>query len=270
MIVFPNAKINLGLYVTGERADGYHNIESVLYPVGLCDILEVIPSGPVTTFHVTGRAIPGKKEDNIVWKAYELIRSEHDIPPVRIGLHKVIPSGAGLGGGSSDAAFMLRLLKDLFGLPLKMPDLLRLAARLGSDCPFFIRNIPSKAAGRGELLTPCDPFLEGYFGMIYMPEVQISTAGAYKSAPVRFPPENFIHIERTPVHSWKDWLANSFEDHTVSLHPEIARIRERLYEAGAVYASMTGSGSAVYGVFANEPDELPVIPEGELVWKGMM
>ncbi|HNZ70117.1 MAG: 4-(cytidine 5'-diphospho)-2-C-methyl-D-erythritol kinase [Bacteroidota bacterium] len=252
MISFPNAKINLGLHVVERRSDGYHNLESLFYPVELCDILEVIP-GERFGFQSTGLTIEGPEEENLVVRAWRLLQKRFDLPPVRIHLHKVIPIGAGLGGGSSDGAFMLKMANDLFMLGMTEAKLEEMAAALGADCPFFIGNRAALATGTGNILQPVDLDLSGYKIVIVKPPLAVSTGMAYKVVTPRRPDHTVAEVVTRPVEEWKELLVNDFEEHVFAMFPEIGTIREELFRLGAVYASMSGSGSSVYGLFREIP-----------------
>jgi 4-diphosphocytidyl-2-C-methyl-D-erythritol kinase len=255
MVVFPNAKINLGLNVTERRADGYHNLETVFYPLVLSDILEVLPGG-IFEFQTSGLPVDANKDDNLVVKAFQLLNRDFRLPPVAVYLHKVIPMGAGLGGGSSDAAFMLRALNNLSGLNLSDDHLKRYAVQLGADCAFFIENRPAVAAGIGDLLTPAEVDLSGYSIVLVKPPFPVNTAMAYRAITpgrARIPVAGVV---RQPIETWKGLLVNDFEAPVFDLFPDIGDIKKRLYDSGAVYASMSGSGSAVYGIFNKVPDGL--------------
>lgn len=252
MISFPNAKINLGLHVVERRSDGYHNLESLFYPVELCDILEVIP-GERFGFQSTGLTIKGPEEENLVVRAWRLLQKRFDLPPVRIHLHKVIPIGAGLGGGSSDGAFMLKMANDLFMLGMTEAKLEEMAAALGADCPFFIGNRAALATGTGNILQPVDLDLSGYKIVIVKPPLAVSTGMAYKVVTPRRPDHTVAEVVTRPVEEWKELLVNDFEEHVFAMFPEIGTIREELFRLGAVYASMSGSGSSVYGLFREIP-----------------
>ena len=261
MVVFPNAKINIGLNILSKRDDGYHNIESCFYPIGFSDVLEILPSDKLT-FTSTGIPIPGKLKSNLCLKAYELIKKNFEIPPVRIHLHKIIPIGAGLGGGSSDATFTLKVLNKIFELDISDHKLEQYAAQLGSDCPFFVRNSPVIATGTGTTFKSCKIDLSGYFLALAFPGIHIGTQEAYAGIkPTKA--ENPIPeiIAKTP-HTWKDLLINDFEHSIFPNHSEIEVIKDTFYETGAIYSSMTGSGSAVYGLFEKET---PVLPN--VVWR---
>ncbi|HBG58617.1 4-(cytidine 5'-diphospho)-2-C-methyl-D-erythritol kinase [Proteiniphilum sp. UBA1028] len=263
MICFPNAKINLGLHVVSRRPDGYHNLETIFYPLGMRDALEITPahnmaqedtlSSAKYRFFQTGIPIEGKAEDNLVIRALQLISAEKQIPPIDIHLLKKIPAGAGLGGGSSNAAFMLRLLNNTFALGYSRRDLLHLAAQLGADCPFFIGNTPSFATGTGDILEPVDVSLENYFMLLVKPDIAVSTKEAYATVTPRQPEVSLKEIIKKPVSEWKTWMKNDFELPVFKKYPEICTIKQQMYNLGAAYASMSGSGSAVYGIFAQEP-----------------
>lgn len=257
MISYPNAKINLGLNVVGRRDDGYHDIETVFYPVPHCDILEILPAGSgLPEFTLTGIGIPGPSQENLCMKAVRLFHSSFlpaDVPVPALYLHKRIPSGSGLGGGSSDAAFTLKMLNDLHGLSLGTERLEELALKLGSDCPFFIRNRPVLARGRGDLFSDVDISLRGYFLVLAIPPVSVNTAEAYamvKPSPPKMPLEEIV---RLPVQEWNGKLFNDFEAPVFERFPVIRELRDTLLQSGALYASMSGSGSAVYGIFRDPP-----------------
>jgi 4-diphosphocytidyl-2-C-methyl-D-erythritol kinase len=250
MISFPNAKINIGLFVTEKRADGYHNIETIFYPIPLQDALEIIPAIK-TSIETVGLPISGNATDNLIWKAYALLQNDFPdiIRPLAIHLLKHIPMGAGMGGGSADGAFMLSLLNQYFELGLSKDNLATYALQLGSDCPFFIYNEPCYASGRGELLQPLPIDLSGYSLQIICPEVHISTAAAFshiKPKPASFKLKN---ISELPVEEWKNNIYNDFELPIFKMQPVLETIKEQLYAQDAVYASMSGSGATLYGIF---------------------
>jgi 4-diphosphocytidyl-2-C-methyl-D-erythritol kinase len=257
MIVFPNAKINLGLKVLRRRCDGFHEISTAMFPIGWCDVLEVVENkGNVASkcrLQCSGIAIQGAEEDNLVVMAYQMLNADYNLPPVKVHLHKNIPFGAGLGGGSSDAAFMLKLLNKMFELGLDNTELKLYAAKLGSDCAFFIDNKPALASGRGEILHDCTCYLKGLHLQVVVPDIHISTKEAYAGIV-----PNEIHsalhdILSKPVTQWKGRLENDFENSIFTNHPEIQKIKEELYTMGATYAAMSGSGSAVFGLFERNP-----------------
>ena len=255
MIVFPNCKINLGLNIVNRRPDGYHNLETVFYPVnGLFDAMEVTKADAsinAYTLQLHGNSIDCEPEKNLVVKAYQLfIKQFNSLPSIDIHLIKHIPSGAGLGGGSSDAAFMLKLLNDMFEKHLSTKQLEDLAAQLGADCPFFIHNKPTYAKGIGDVFSPIDLSLKDYQIIIVKPNVFISTKEAFANILPHQPSESIIDIIKSPIHEWRHYLTNDFEASIFPQHPEIANIKLQLYEKGAEYASMSGSGSSVFGLFA--------------------
>ncbi len=256
MITFPNAKINLGLWVTQRRPDGYHNIQTVMYPVPWCDILEIVTADAETSLTVTGIQVDSPVENNLCYRAWRLMAEKYSIPAVKIHLHKVIPAGAGLGGGSADASFTLLMLNKMFGLQLDNETLRLLAVQLGMDCPFFIENVPALSTGRGDFLKPLSLNLDGYHIVIAKPLVHVSTAAAFAGIkPLQR--DNFIdELTALPIVKWHNELHNDFETSVFDLYPEIQEIKNLMYRHGAVYAAMSGSGSAVYGLFAGNPGEL--------------
>lgn len=252
MISFPNAKINLGLNITEKRADGYHNLETVFYPIPLEDALEVVAARNARTkctIHPSGHPIEGKPEDNLVAKAYRMLDEKFDLPPVDVYLYKHIPSGAGLGGGSADAAFMLKLLNETFALGLTIEELEHYAARLGADCAFFIRNQPTFAQGIGNVFSPVSVSLKGYRLVVVKPHIFVSTQAAFAQIEPRKPEHSLKEIVGLPVVEWKKWMKNDFEESVFPQYPKIKKIKESLYRQGALYASMSGSGSSVLGIF---------------------
>jgi len=258
MVFFPNCKINLGLKILRKRPDGYHDLETVFYPLPLKDVLEVVRAGELH-FSASGIPIPGGNADeNLCLRAWRLLKEDiKDLPPVHIYLYKQIPIGAGLGGGSADGAFMLRLLDACFHLELGQEKLLHYAARLGSDCPFFILNKPCLGGGRGEQLEALDLDLSRYSFLLVHPGIHISTARAFSQIQPALPKRSLREIIQQPVISWATELVNDFEAPALREHPELGIIREKLYGAGALYAAMTGSGSSFFGIF--EKDKAPSI-----------
>lgn len=253
MITFPNIKINLGLSITEKRPDGYHNLETVFYPVALEDALEIRTNPEAQqkfTLHQHGMEIAGNPENNLVVKAYLLLDKEFHLPPVEIHLYKHIPSGAGLGGGSSDAAFMLKLLNEHYNLQLSDNQLEDYAVTLGADCAFFIKNTPTYAEGIGNIFSPIELSLKGYRIMIVKPDVFVSTREAFANIRPHRPEYPVREVIRRPVAEWKDTLINDFEASVFPQYPVIGEIKEELYHQGAIYASMSGSGSSVFGLFA--------------------
>ena len=260
MITFPIAKINLGLNVVERRPDGYHNLETVFFPVQLKDALEVtlmdeaFPSPFDCDLKVTNIAIEGDEQRNLVVRAYQLLKQDFPhMPRVHAHLFKAIPTQAGMGGGSSDCAAMLLLLNRMFELQLSEQQLIDYAARLGADCPIFILNRPAYAEGIGERLQPIELNLKGYYLAVVRPDIPVPTKEAFSRIVPHRPAQNCRLIVGQPVETWRDTLVNDFEDSVFALHPEIGEIKERLYQMGAVYAAMSGSGSAVFGIFRKEP-----------------
>ncbi|MEI6817845.1 MAG: 4-(cytidine 5'-diphospho)-2-C-methyl-D-erythritol kinase [Bacteroidota bacterium] len=265
MIAFPNAKINIGLNIVSKRKDGYHNIETVFFPIDYSDILEVMEveteaiepkrkskKEPVLNpieFNQTGIKIPGKPEENSCFKAYRLLENDYELPPIAMHLHKIIPTGAGLGGGSADGAFILKLLNNLFNIGLSDKELEKYAGKLGSDCPVFIQNIPVYANGRGELLDPIKVDLADHHLVLITPPIHVSTAEAYAKVTPYEPGYSLKDVIKQPVESWKKKIKNDFELTIFKKYPAIGAIKKELYAKGAIYASMSGSGSTVYGIF---------------------
>lgn len=267
MLDFPNAKINLGLYVTAKRPDGFHNLASCFFPVKWSDALEIVPA-PELAFTMSGLPVPGDPETNLCLKAFRLLQKDYNLPPVHIHLHKVIPMGAGLGGGSSDAAFTLRILNKLFELNLKAAELENYARQLGSDCAFFVQNKPVIASERGDVFRPVLLDLTGYTCVVVYPNIHITTAEAYGSITPKEPTCAMELLVKQDVHVWKNVLKNDFEKPLFPKYPELPQVKEKLYAAGASYASMTGSGSAIYGLFKGEAPADLVFPHHYVVWKG--
>jgi 4-diphosphocytidyl-2-C-methyl-D-erythritol kinase len=251
MVTFPFCKINLGLQVIAKRPDNYHDIATCFYPVPWTDVLEVVAARSLT-FTQTGLTIPGAPDDNLCVKAYNLLKTDHKIRPVKIHLHKIIPTGAGLGGGSSDAAHMLIMLRSVFRLNLDDATLIKYAAQLGSDCTFFMQHKPVIGRDRGDKLTGVNINLKDLFLVLVTPDVQVSTADAYAGVVPQVPTSDIAAILDKPVTSWKPLLKNDFELSVFKRHPVLAEIKEKFYSLGAVYASMSGSGSSVYGIFDRE------------------
>lgn len=268
MLSFPNAKINLGLNITEKRPDGFHNIESVFYPIGWSDVLEVIRSEEFA-FTSSGLDIPGDPGNNLIVKAYHLLKREGLVTsPVKIHLHKVIAMGAGMGGGSADGAFALKMLNELFELHLDTATLEAYAIQLGSDCPFFIENKPVFCSGRGNEFENIRLSLAGKYLVAINPGIHISTAEAYGGVTPQRPEVGIKEIISRPVAEWKGVLKNDFEYKLLIKYPAIAELKELLYKEGALYASMTGSGSTVYGIFENETEV--EVPEGYTSWRGVL
>lgn len=254
MLHFPNAKINIGLFITEKRPDAYHNLETVFYPLPMLkDALEIVPALEAndSSIRISGKSIEGDVHNNLVWKAFQLVQNQFPdrISPVQIHLLKSIPMGAGLGGGSADGAFMLRLLNKFFSLELSDEELAAIALRLGSDCPFFIYNTPQFAQGRGEIMTPVELDLSNYSIQVICPKLHVSTSLAFGKINPRPAPFNLIELNSLPIEKWKDNVYNDFEQPIFEAYPQLAVIKEKLYNDNAIYASMSGSGSALYGIF---------------------
>ena len=271
MITFPCAKINLGLNIVSKRPDGYHNLETVFYPIPLTDALEIkymdekFPSESPCDLKITGKDVDCNEEDNLAIKAYQLLAADFQLPRVHAHLVKRIPTQAGLGGGSSDAAYMIRLLDERFRLNIGIPEMERYAAKLGADCAFFITADPSYAEGIGDVLMPVDvpgAGLGGYYLAVVKPSVAVSTRDAYAAIVPKTPAKCCRDIVRQPIETWKDELVNDFEAPIFAMHPELAAIKQSLYDAGAVYAAMSGSGSALFGIFREQPTGLEKEFEG--------
>jgi 4-diphosphocytidyl-2-C-methyl-D-erythritol kinase len=261
MIVFPNCKINLGLRIHRKRSDGFHDIETVFYPVRLTDALEIIPAANETLLTTSGIAVEGNTADNSCSKAYQLLKKDFPLlPPIAIHLHKAIPTGAGLGGGSADGAFALKLINQQFQLGLTENQLLDYALQLGSDCPFFIINKPCIATGRGELLTPLSLDLSSYKIVIVNPGLHINTGWAFSQITPAIPGSSIETIIQQPVKDWKNTLINDFETPVFTNYPELQTIKNQLYNCGASYAAMSGSGSSIFGIYEEENPSLPSFP----------
>lgn len=251
MITFPNSKINLGLNILNKRADGYHDLETYIYPIPWHDILEIVPSKSFS-FIQTGRTIHGDPKRNLCVKAYELIKKYYQIPPTNIHLHKIIPTGAGLGGGSSDAAFTLKMLNQLFLLKISNKRLNHYASLLGSDCPFFIDNLPAIASETGTKLEPYELNLSKYYIVVIFTDLHVNTPNSYAHIQPRVP-KNSLRASLKNIKKWHILLRNDFESQLFKSTPHLAEIKSWLYKQGAIYASMSGSGSAIYGLFENPP-----------------
>lgn len=256
MLLFPNAKINLGLQVIAKRADGYHDIATVFYPLAITDVLEAVRA-PDFSFQVSGLIVDAAPENNLCVRAWRLLQERFELPGVAMALHKSIALGAGLGGGSSNGAFTLQLINKLFKLELSTDELLPFALQLGSDCPFFLLNQPAFATGRGERLKPLEiPPMQGKKILLVNPSIHISTAKAFAAVTPRPPMIDLTQLVQEPVASWKGRLPNDFEEPVFRDYPILAGIQQKLYAHGAVFAGMTGTGSTIYGIF----DELPEDP----------
>ncbi len=267
MISFPNSKINLGLHILDKRPDGFHNLETVFYPAAIKDALEIVenkePGAAAFNWSSSGNPIEGKEEDNLCIKAFQLIKKDHpQLPNIRMHLHKNIPSGAGLGGGSADAASTLQLINSTFGLDISAEKMLEYALNLGSDCPFFLLNKPCIATGRGEIVEPVDVNLSTYKILVVNPGIHVNTGWAFGQLRISVQKrESLATIVQLPVNEWKHRLVNDFESPVFAAHPAIKQIKETLYQQGALYAAMSGSGSSVFGIFEKEASGIE-IPAG--------
>jgi 4-diphosphocytidyl-2-C-methyl-D-erythritol kinase len=288
MVCFPNSKINLGLDIIEKRNDGYHTIESVFLPVKWCDALEVVEDGSRKSedgsrkpedggrktekeikFSVSGLKIDGEMKNNLCVKAYHLLRKDFKLPSIKLHLHKIIPMGAGLGGGSSDAAFTLKLLNELFHLKLTNEHLKNYAKQIGSDCAFFIDNIPAFASGKGDELEKINLNLKGLFILIVKPAVHISTADAYRMIKPGQPKRSLKERVNLPLIEWKNFLKNDFEKCVFQKHPLVADLKNKMYQQGALYSSMSGSGSAVYGIFGKKNFDKNIFKKC-ITWEGTL
>lgn len=271
MLYFPNAKINLGLHVIKKRSDGFHNIETVFYPIPLCDGLEITDLPKSISYQFSSSGIPIYIEDknNIVCKAFELVNASYKIPPTAIHLHKNIPFGAGLGGGSSDAAFMIKMLNEKYMLNLSTAKMEELSGKLGSDCPFFIKNHPVFAEGKGEVFTNLPLNLAGFYILLIKPNIHISTQEAYANIRPKKPEISLKELIQTPLNDWKNLICNDFETSIFPNHPELKKIKNELYDNGAIYAAMSGSGSTLFGIFSEEPKRKAEW-ETHFVWSGKL
>jgi len=270
MVVFPNAKINLGLNIIHRRNDGYHNILSVFCPINLCDVLEFVEAADIQddSFTTSGLRIQGSADHNLCIKALHLIREVFPVPPLRIHLHKIIPMGAGLGGGSADGSFFLSALNAHFNIGLSTDTLKELALKLGSDCPFFIENKPVAVSGRGEVMKNVNLNLKGTFVVMILSDVHIATAKAYQNIILNTPeitPQKVV--QEMALSEWKKYLTNDFESYAFQAFPQLRDHKDKLYKAGAEFAAMTGSGSGVFGIFNSLPRELTVL-SGLKYWVG--
>ena len=275
MLTFPNAKLNLGLYVTARRPDGYHELETVFLPLPWADVLDVLPAPKgqaASDLTLTGRPIPGEASTNLCLRAYELLKADFpDLPAAQLHLHKIVPIGAGLGGGSADAAFALRALGEVFGLNLSTGQLENYARRLGADCAFFIQNTPRLARGKGDEFEAIALNLSGTACVVVYPGLPISTAQVFAGIVPRAPAYPLRAALAQPISEWRATVSNDFEASLAPTHPVLASIKQQLYAAGATYASLSGSGSAVYGLFA-EVAAAPTLPwpAEYVVWRGQL
>lgn len=270
MISFPNAKINIGLNITEKRSDGFHNIQSAFYPIALTDALELVENtatdAPPITMSFSGIDIPGNAMDNLCVKAYHLIAKDYPLPNIKVYLHKHIPIGAGLGGGSADAAFFIRLLNSTFELGLAWGEMHHYARQLGSDCSFFITNKPAFVEGKGDEYETMQLSLKGYFIALVYPNIHINTAMAYSGVKPKTPARSLENDLQSPIEEWKLCVHNDFEDTLFVKFPELKNIKQQLYDNDAIYAAMSGSGSTLYGIFKQKTD-LKAVFKNCFVWE---
>lgn len=266
MITYPNAKINLGLNIVEKRPDGYHNLETIFYPINLQDALEVTElenEEGEYKLKVSGVPIEGDAENNLVVKAYRLLKKDFpDMSPINIHMFKHIPTGAGLGGGSADAAFMIKLLNEKFNLKLSIEKMEEYAAILGADCAFFIQNKPVFASGIGNIFENITLSLKGYYIVLVKPDIFVSTKDAFSHITPMHPNQSLKEIIRMPVETWRATMKNDFEESVFQKYPEIAAIKDKLYDMGAIYASMSGSGSSVFGIFQEQVEHIEEVFNG--------
>ena len=267
MVFFPPCKINLGLQVRAKRPDGFHELSTCFYPIPLQDVLEIIRADEFS-FETSGFPLPGSSNDNLCVRAYFLLKKDFNLSPVQMHLHKSIPVGAGLGGGSSDATWTLRGLNEIFGLELQSKHLKEFAAKLGSDCPFFVEDRPMMATGRGEILQPIDVDLRDKFVVIVQPPIHVSTAEAYSKIKPHKPDTDLREaLLNIPLPGWRSIIVNDFEMSVFEQFPQVKQVKESLYQLGAVYASLSGSGSSVFGIFEHVADFSNKFP-GMYFWAG--
>lgn len=269
MLLLPNCKINLGLQVVRKRPDGYHDLQTVFYPIPLRDNLELRElrnSDAPYALQLAGQAIEGNPDDNLIIKVYRQLKEEFDLPALDIYLYKHIPLGAGLGGGSSDAAFMMKGLNEVFELGLSDYEMERRLAGLGADCAFFVQNVPAYATGIGDELTPIPLSLKGMYIVLVKPDVFVSTREAYAGVTPKEPEHNLLKALRRPVTEWRDRVVNDFEPSVFAAHPELAAVKQTLYDMGADYAAMSGSGSTLFGLFSRPVPEARKVFKEHFVW----
>ena len=270
---FPIAKINIGLYVTRRREDGYHDLETIFYPIPLHDNLSISPlkmSDAPYHLQTAGHKIEGNPDDNLIVKVYKQLAEEFDLPALDIYLYKRIPMGAGLGGGSSDAAAMIKLLNETFDLGLSIADMERRVARLGADCAFFVQGKPAFATGIGDILTPIELSLSGMHLVLVKPDIFVSTKEAYGGIVPATPEHDLLESIKAPIAEWRHTVSNDFEKNVFRLYPEIAAIKQTLYDMGAVYASMSGSGSTVFALFQHAVEEAERVFDDCFVWQSKL
>jgi len=268
MICFPNAKINIGLNVVEKRSDGFHNLETIFFPIGMKDALECIESDSLQ-FENSGLIIDGNPLDNLCIKAWKLLKQDFDIPPVHIHLHKAIPFGAGLGGGSSDATYTIKLLNDYFKLGISKEKMIEYALALGSDCPIFVINRSCYGTGRGEILEPVTLNLDGCFLVLINPGIHVPTSEAFASIIPHQPEYDLRESIQKPISEWNKYIFNDFEKSIFPKYPNIAEIKETLYKQGALYAAMSGSGSSVFGIFEQDVALQEIFPH-YYCWIGLL
>lgn len=270
MINFPNAKINLGLNILSRRSDGYHNLETVFYPIGIKDALEIIPNTEQEkdTFYQTGLQLDTPADGNLVMKALKLMRERYAFPYLEVHLLKTIPFGAGLGGGSADATFMIKLINETFKLNATKEEMATIALKLGADCPFFIYNKPVIASGIGEKIEDTDLNLQGYSFVIVKPDIYVSTREAFSGIQPTTPKIRLKEILQQPLKEWRENLENDFEKTIFSKYPAIEAVKQKLYAIGAEYASMSGTGSSVFGIFEHKPQNIETFFPESYIWIG--
>lgn len=267
MITFPSAKINIGLNIISKRSDGYHNLETIFYPIQIKDALEVIEASEMS-FETSGIEIPGDAGNNLCLKAYELLRKDFDVPNINIHLHKHIPIGAGLGGGSADAAFFIKLIDSKFNLGLSVAQMQDYCRLLGVDCAFFIENKPVFAFDKGDVFEPITLDLSAYYLALVMPPVHVSTADAYNGVKPNNAQQSLKELIKLPIEQWQGKITNGFEEHILKKNTQIQKVKDSLLEAGALFALMSGSGASVYGIF-KEPVDLSYLEKNNLVFSGI-
>lgn len=267
MITFPSAKINIGLNITGRRTDGYHNLETIFYPIKIKDALEIIEA-PEMSFETSGNEIPGHANENLCLQAYDLMRKDFDLPNINIHLHKQIPVGAGLGGGSADAVFFIKLISQKFELGLTTEKMQEYCKKLGADCAFFVENKAVFAFGRGDEFENIDLDLSTYFMALVMPPVHVSTSEAYRGVKPKEPQQSLKELIKLPVDEWQGKITNDFENHILKNHPLIRGVKATLLEAGALFTLMSGTGASVYGIF-KKPTDLSFLQKDNLIFSGI-
>lgn len=267
MITFPNAKINIGLNITGKRADGYQNLETIFYPISIKDALEVVEASEMA-FETSGIEIPGHTHENLCLKAYDLMRKDVDLPNIHIHLHKQIPIGAGLGGGSADAAFFIKLINEKFEMNMSAEQMQGYCRKLGADCAFFIDNKAVFAFEKGDVFKAIDLDLSDYCIALVMPPVHVSTWEAYRGINPKLPQQSLKDLIKLPVEEWQGTITNDFEEHILRNHPQIRGVKASLLEAGALFSLMSGSGASVYGIF-KEAVDLSFMKKDNLVFNNL-